>query len=235
MRLLGMILSASSVWTWIHRLGGPGLIILGLIDNSMIPLPGSVDVFVVLLAAHHRPWWPYYAVMATAGAVLGGYVTYRLAEKGGQETLEKEIGTNRAQKAYKRFERRGFSTVMIGAVMPPPFPLVPVLMAAGVMQYPRKKFLSALSIGRAIRFFALAFLARVYGTAIFGWLNQYYKPLLYTLIALASLGAIYALLYFKWYRPKRQRECQEPKKKVAVLPMPPKKPEEQDRNRRVHG
>ena len=67
MRVLLTLAPASSLWTWLHRLGGPGLILLGLADNSAIPLPGSMDVFVILLAAHHPAWWPYYAFMEVVG------------------------------------------------------------------------------------------------------------------------------------------------------------------------
>lgn len=190
---------------WLLGLGGPGLIVIGLIDNSVIPIPGGMDVFTILLTAHHRSWWVYYGAMATAGAVIGGYLTYRLAKKGGKEGFEKKIGKPRAQKVYKKFGKGGFSTVVIGSVLPPPFPLVPVLMAAGVMQYSRRKFLAALTIGRGIRFFGLALLGRFYGTAIVGWMSRYYKPFLYVLIALAVLGAVTALLYFKWYRPKQKK------------------------------
>jgi membrane protein DedA with SNARE-associated domain len=77
-------------------------------------------------------------------------------------------------------------------------------MAAGVMQYPAKKFLAALTIGRGIRFFAVALLGKIYGTAIVEWFGRYYKPILYIFIALGVLGGIGALLYFKWYRPKHQ-------------------------------
>ena len=107
---------ADSVWKWIHRLGGPGLILLGIADNTpFISAPaGSVDVFVILLSAHRHEWWAYYAFMATVGEVLGGYLTYRLAEKGGQQTLEKKVGKPRAEKIYKRFEKRGFMTVFTG-------------------------------------------------------------------------------------------------------------------------
>lgn len=201
---VGLILDRSGWWNWLLHLGGPGLIVVGLIDNSVIPIPGSMDVFVVLLSANHREGWIYYALMATAGAVLGGYVTYRLARKGGKESLEKKIGKNRAQKVYQKFDRGGFSTVLVGSILPPPFPMVPVLMAAGVLQYSRKHFLTALGIGRGIRFFALAFLGHVYGTAIIGWLTRYYKPFLYVLITLAVLGTLGTVLYFKWYKPKRE-------------------------------
>lgn len=212
---------ANPIWTWLHRLGGPGLILLGIVDNSMVPLPGSTDVFVILLTAHNRPWWPYYAVMATIGAVVGGYLTYRLGEKGEEETLEKKIGKKQAEKVYERFRKRGFLSVALGAIMPPPFPMVPLLLAAGAMHYPRRKFLVSLSLGRGVRFFTLAFLSHLYGKAIIGWLNRYYQPLLYTLIALAVVGGLGALVYFKWYRPKRQRE--ERRRGVEQFPIPHRK------------
>jgi membrane protein YqaA with SNARE-associated domain len=196
----------SPVWTWIHRLGGFGLILLGLADNSAVPLPGSMDVFTILLSAHNRPWWPYYALMATAGSVLGGYITYRIAQKGEKELLEKKIGKKRAEGVYKKFEKHGALWVFTGAILPPPFPIVPVLMAAGALQYPRKKFLTALLAGRGVRYFAEAYVGHIYGKAIINFLSQYYKPVLYGLIGLAVLGAIGALIYLKWYRPKKQKE-----------------------------
>lgn len=204
MATFSFILFRSAMGTWALRLGGPSLIVVGLIDSSVIPIPGGMDVCTILLSAHRREWWLYYGAMATLGAVVGGFVTYRLAKKGGKHELEKKIGKTQAEKVYKRFEKRGFTAVLLGSVIPPPFPMVPVLMAAGIMQYPPKKFLSALSIGRGIRFFAVAFLGRLYGTAIVGWLSHYYKPFLYVLIALGVLGGFAILLYFKWYRPKHQ-------------------------------
>jgi len=230
MRTLLLALFSDSIWNWLHRLGGPGLILLGVADNSIVPLPGSMDVFVILLSAHEPAWWPYYGFMGTVGAVLGGYITYRLAEKGGEETLEKKIGKQRAQKVYKRFEKHGFATVSIGAVLPPPVPIVPFLMAAGVLRYPTKKFLFALSVGRGIRFFAVAYLGHIYGDAIIGWLSQYYKPLLYALIGLGILGGIAALLYFKWYRPRRQKEERKRGEPVEQFPLPGHHPDKQNKS-----
>ncbi len=215
-----LYLIALSLANWIHRLGGPGLILLGLVDNSVVPLPGSMDVFTILLAANHRAWWPYYGFMATVGAVIGGYLTYRMAEKGGEETLEKKVGKQRVQKVYKRFEKRGFSTIMIGSVLPPPVPIVPFLMAAGVMQYPRRKFLAALALGRGIRFFAVAYLGHVYGKEIISFFSRYKDPVLYSLIALGGLAGVGALLYFKYYRPKRRAEEKRRGEPVEELPIP---------------
>ena len=200
---------------WVLHLGGIGLIPLGLLDNSVVPLPGSMDVATILLAARDRELWFYYAAMATVGAMIGGYLTYRLAKKGGKESLEKKFGKKRIDKVYKEFEKGGFSTVFIGSMLPPPFPMVPVLMAAGVMQYSRQRFLVALALGRGIRFFAIALLSSIYGTAIVGWLGRYYQPLLYMLIAFAVLGALGALVYFKWYRPRHGASPEMQKQKAA--------------------
>ncbi len=55
MHLLAIILlvSKKSALRWLIHLGGPSLILLGLVDNSVIPLPGSTDIVTILLAAHH--------------------------------------------------------------------------------------------------------------------------------------------------------------------------------------
>ena len=71
MPALSAILVETGLWRWILRLGGPGLILVGLIDNSVIPIPGGMDIFVILLTAHRREWWWYYAIMETLGAVVG--------------------------------------------------------------------------------------------------------------------------------------------------------------------
>jgi len=213
-----------------HRLGGPGLILLGLADNApFVSAPaGSVDVFVILLSGHRPEWWAYYAFMAALGEVLGGFLTYRLAEKGGQETLEKKVGKPRAEKIYKHFEKRGFMTVLTGSILPPPFPFTPVLMAAGIMQYPRKEFLSALTAGRGVRFFAEAYFGRIYGQQMIGFFSRHYRPVMYVLIALAVTAGIGAVVYFKWYRPKAQREERERGKPVEEFPVPGRHPRHGD-------
>jgi membrane protein YqaA with SNARE-associated domain len=150
--ILSHFVVSDSVWKWIHGLGGPGLILLGLSDNTpfVSAPPGSVDVCVILLAAHRPEWWAYYAFMTTVGEVLGGYLTYRLSKKGGKQTLERKVGKQRAEMVYRGFEKFGSITVLAGALLPPPFPFTSVLMTAGVMQYPRKKFLPALMVGCAL-------------------------------------------------------------------------------------
>jgi membrane protein YqaA with SNARE-associated domain len=207
-----LLASKRNALRWLIHLGGPGLILLGLADNSLIPLPGSTDVVTILLAAHHREPWFYYAIMATAGAVLGGYLTYRMARKGGKETLEKRFSKKNAAKFYAIFERWGFVAVAIPAILPPPFPIVPMLLAAGAMQYPTRKFLTALAVGRGIRYTILAYLGYHYGRHIVKFFALYYWPVLIALIAFSALGGLYGL-----YEYKRRQNNNSPKAEVPKV------------------
>jgi len=59
--------AARGVWQWILRLGAFGFIPLGIADASVVPLPGSMDILMIALAAAHREWWLYYAVIGYCG------------------------------------------------------------------------------------------------------------------------------------------------------------------------
>ena len=191
---IALLVSKKSALRWLIHLGGPSLIALGLLDNSVIPLPGSMDVVTILLAAHHREPWIYYAMMATAGAL-----TRRLphlshgAQRRERKLCERRFSKKKADKIYAIFDRWGFAAVAIPALLPPPFPIVPMLLAAGAMQYPTRKFLAALAVGRGIRYSILAYLGAHYGRSIV----KFFAPVLLmpTLITLIAFS-VSALCYW---------------------------------------
>ena len=85
--------------------------------------------------------------------------------------------------------------------------MVPVLLAAGALRYPRKKFIAALSLGRGIRYFLIAGRGSLYGKQITAFFARYYKPALLILIGLAVLGGILTLLeYLRSRRRRRERQ-----------------------------
>jgi membrane protein YqaA with SNARE-associated domain len=191
-----------SIWSWLERLGGVGLILLGLADNSVVPMPGSMDVLTIILSAHQKDWWPYYAAMATIGGVVGGYVTYALGRKGGKEALEKKLQKRKAEKVYKTFNKHGFWSLFVPALLPPPVPFSPFLIAAGALKYSRRKFFVAVGTARAIRYCALGYFGSRYSKQILGIFQKYYKPMFWSLLGLAILGGLVAAFY-AW---KRKRE-----------------------------
>ena len=202
MLLLTHLLVAVPIWRRLRSLGGLGLVLLGIADNSVIPLTGSMDVLTIWLAARHREPWPYYALMATLGAVIGGYITYSLARKGGEQAMERKLSKKRAAQVCKAFGRWGFAAVAIPALLPPPFPFVPFLLAAGAMQYSRKKFLAALALGRGVRYSIVAAIGFVYGRHILRFFARYNKLAVGILIGLAILGATLTLVQYFRYRNK---------------------------------
>src|SRR5215475_13157554 len=96
--LLHPALLVARSWATLERMGGPGLLVLGVADNSIVPLTGSMDVLTIWLAARHHHPWLYYALMATIGATIGGYITYALARKGGKEAFERKFPKQGVQK-----------------------------------------------------------------------------------------------------------------------------------------
>ena len=194
---------ARSLRRWIFHLGGLGFIPLGLIDSSVFPLPGSMDVLTIILSAHNQELWLYYALTATAGSVMGGYVTYRLARKGGKETLERKFSAKTLNKTYSLFARWGFGAIAIIALLPPPAPMVAFMLAAGAMQYSVQKFLLALTLGRTIRYSLLAFLAARYGRHVLTIISRHVHPVHIAIIGL--IAAVVAVLIFILARKRKER------------------------------
>jgi membrane protein YqaA with SNARE-associated domain len=197
--------AARSVRRWLFHLGGLGLIPLGVLDSSIIPLPGSMDVVTIVLSSRQVDWWPYYALMATSGSVLGGFVTYRLARKGGKETLERKVSRRRADKIYEIFGRWGFSAIAISALLPPPAPMVPFLLAAGAMQYPVRKFLAALTLGRVVRYTILAYLAARYGREVIAFFTEHGHAVAWVVVGLLIVVAV-AVILFIFLRKTNKRK-----------------------------
>lgn len=193
-----------AAWSWLYSLGGFGLILLAFLDNSVLPLPGSMDLLTIVLAAHHPGWWWYYALMATVGSMLGAYPTYRLGRKGGKESLEKKVSPERQKKVYAKFERYGAWAIVVPALIPPPFPLSPFLAAAGALRLPLRKFFGALALARGIRYLLVAWLGAHYSKQLLGFFSRYYRTILWAGIALGVLSGLAALGAWWWHKRKQR-------------------------------
>jgi membrane protein YqaA with SNARE-associated domain len=195
--------AAQSVRRWLYHLGGIGLIPVGLLDNSPIPVPGAMDVATIVLCLRDDSLWSYYGLMATLGSVIGGYVSYRLARKGGKEALERRFSPARVDRVCAIFGRWGFGAIAIPALLPPPVPMVPFLFAAGAMQYPAGKFLLALAVGRLIRYMGEAYLSARYGRRIIASIAKHAHPAVVGIIV--ALAAAAAVVWYFWWGKKRKK------------------------------
>jgi membrane protein YqaA with SNARE-associated domain len=213
-----MFLLVGTLGAWLEKLGGLGLVLLGFADNSVVPMPGSMDALTIVLSAHQKALWPYYAVMATIGGVLGGYMTYALGAKGGEASLEKKLSKKKAERIQKIFNKYGFFSLFVPALLPPPVPFSPFLLVAGVMKYSKRNFFIAVGSARAIRYSLLAWLGSKYSKQIFGFFHRYYGPVFWVLIVLTVIGGVAALVW-AWKRKRDGKpvipDFKEPKAKLA--------------------
>lgn len=179
-------------------MGMAGLFLLAALDSSIVPLPvpGATDILLILLAArqHH---WILMAVVATAGSVVGGGMTYHLGKVGGMHTLEKRVPKRQLGRITGWTERNGFLAVALPAILPPPMPLTPFLLAAGVLKVKQKTFYSAFTLSRAIRHGVAAWLGYRYGRHILRVWNSFSQrwstPLLVVLWTVVIAGAAWGI------------------------------------------
>src|SRR5689334_13559195 len=137
----------------LRHLGATGLFFLGMLDSSPLPTFGGPDIVTAILAAGHRPLWYEYAAAATAGSVLGAYITFRLAHKAGSAYLESKFKKGRLSKFLNVFRRWGTGTLIASAAIPLPSPTSMFFAAAGASDYPKNKFLAVVSMARGVRYF----------------------------------------------------------------------------------
>lgn len=152
--------------------GGLGLVPLAILDSTVIPTFGSLDVLTVYLSARQADLWFYYASMATLGATIGSYITYKMGQRTGLDWIERKFGMRRSQQVQYALESWGSGALFVSTVAPPPCPTSLFLLAAGAFGYNMRKFFSAVSCGRAVRYGLLTAIAAHYGRSIVRYIRH---------------------------------------------------------------
>lgn len=152
-----------TLFTTLRHLGAAGLFFLAIVDSSPLPTFGGPDILTAILAASHRPLWYEYAACATAGSVLGAYLTFRLARTAGSAYLDKKFKKGRLSKFLKLFRQWGTGTLIASTAIPLPTPTSMFFAAAGAGNYPLGRFIAIVTVCRGVRYFGIAFIAGHYG------------------------------------------------------------------------
>ena len=190
--------SPSTTFTLIRHLGGIGLLPLAILDSSIIPTFGSLDLLTAWLAAHNADLWAYYAAMSTVGSLIGAYFTYRLGVRSGRSWIARKIGEKRAEPVRLALEHWGSGAIFVSTIAPPPFPTSWFFLAAGAFHHPAKKFFSAVTLGRTLRYLLVTLLAAHYGRRFLRVARHPENYLIASLIITAALILItVVLLYFR--------------------------------------
>lgn len=168
--------------------GGIGLFGIAFLDSFVLSFPLLMDLLVIELSLLNRHRMPYYAAMATSGSLCGATALYFLARKGGEKLFNKRAG-RRAKRIRKWVDEHAFLSVFIPAILPPPFPFEPFIVAEGVFQAPLRTFLLGILAGRGLRYFAEGLLARRYGDSATQLLVHH--KLAFALIFVGLCAAVY--------------------------------------------
>lgn len=147
----------------LRYLGVSGLFFWAILDSLPLPIFGCSDILTAILAAsHHHPWYEYAAV-ATAGSLIGAFITFRLARRAGLAYLHNKFGSGRVPTILRLFERWGTGALAVSTAVPFPFPTSVFYAAAGASSYHIGKYLGVVGVCRAVRYSLLAILADHYG------------------------------------------------------------------------
>jgi membrane protein YqaA with SNARE-associated domain len=189
-----------SFFKFILSFGIVGVFLLAMIDSTcLFFLPFALDAVLIILISKNREWMPVYAFVAVAGSLAGCVITYFLLRKASQETLEKKFPKKKFNQVKKKIKENGFAGLIIASLLPPPFPFTPFVIAAAVMDLPKKKAFAAISIGRTLRYFLEGLLALLLGRQILRLLDsEPFQIFMLGLFVLAAIGT--GLSIYKWVR-----------------------------------
>ena len=184
------------------HLGGLGLLLLGILDSSFLFMPLGNDLLVIALTARHHVRMPYYAAMATAGSVIGCFVTDLICRKGGEKGIERHLSSRTVNYIERKIENRAGPALALACIMPPPFPFTPFIIVLAALQYPRAKLLGIVAGGRAVRFYVEGALAILYGRRILQLAKApALQDVVMALVAISIIGSIWSI--YSWGKRAR--------------------------------
>jgi membrane protein YqaA with SNARE-associated domain len=183
---------------WLTHLGALGLFSVAVIDSSVIPLPlpGSTDLLLLWLVAHSGDPW-LLAPCAVVGSILGGYTTWHIGRRGGEAALRHYVPARLLGRVVAWVERHRILAVFLPALLPPPIPLLPFVLASGALGVSRRRFLLVFGAARSLRYSFIAWLGVTYGRRIVrlfsGTLQKWSSPLLCVFVGLLVVGLCFVI------------------------------------------
>ncbi len=187
-------------------LGLFGVFLVSIVDSSFVPLPvpGLTDIMIVIMAARHQSWF-LLVLIASVGSAIGGYLSYQVGQSGGMAFIEKRIPARIFKRVCEWMEKHAILSVALPAILPPPMPLSPFVLAAGALKMSRKKFMTTFAISRIIRHSIAAWLGVHYGRHFLSLWNrlsaEYATPVLIVIWTAILISC--AIAFWKLYKTSR--------------------------------
>ncbi|HJU93735.1 MAG TPA: VTT domain-containing protein [Pyrinomonadaceae bacterium] len=192
---------STSIFRFFRRMGIFGLFLMSALDSSFLVLPFGNDLLLIALVSSNREGvtWIAYVLVSAIGSVIGVFVIDLLMRKTGEEGLERFLSRKRIEQVKSKIENKAFLTVFLATLIPPPFPFTPAVMTASALQLQKAKLLSAVFVGRLVRFGVEAILALYFGRQVIAFINSdVVSYIVYGLIAIAIVLSTLSLM--RWLK-----------------------------------
>jgi len=175
-----------------------GPFVLGALDASLVFfMPFGVDALVIYLAARDENLFWIYPLLAAAGSVLGAATTFWLGHKAGEVGLDRLVSRRHLDRLRCQVRDKGAIALALPAIIPPPFPLTPLVLTCGALKVDPTRFFVTFAAMRLLRFSIGAALARIYGRGILRVLeSDQFQMVVVGFIVLAVLGTIVSAVIF---------------------------------------
>jgi membrane protein YqaA with SNARE-associated domain len=159
------ILEAIAAWlrATLEPLGGIGLMLIAVCDSSFISLPEMNDILLMTFSIGNPSRMLELATLTTLGSVIGCSLLYSVGRKGGEAFLRRRFSDEKMLRVRNWYQKYGVLAVIVPSLLPPPTPFKIFVLSAGAFGISWPRFLTAVAIGRGIRYFSEGFLAVVYG------------------------------------------------------------------------
>lgn len=201
--------------------GLAGLFFVSVVDSSFVPLPvpGVTDIMVVVMAAQHANLFLLIG-LASAGSALGGYLSYKVGHSGGMAFLEKHVPRRLFKRVTGWMESHAILSVALPAVLPPPMPLSPFVLAAGALNMSERTFLTTFTVSRTLRHAAAAAIGIHYGASVLHIWNMFTRK--YAVAILSTIwGAILisvGIALYKLWKISRSMKREDAEKHTKEYP-----------------
>ena len=168
------IFSAISDWLQVTLLpyGGVGLMLLAICDSSFLSLPEVNDILLMTFSMERPDQMVLYATLTTIGSLVGCAMLYSVGRSGGEAFLRKRFSDTRLARIEQWYSKYGMLAVIIPSLLPPPTPFKIFVLSAGTFGISWPRFLTAVAVGRSLRYFSEGILAVVYGASAIEFVQE---------------------------------------------------------------
>ncbi len=177
-----------------HRHALPALATVSFVESSVFPIPPDALMIPMILARPKKAWT--IALVTTLASVFGGllgyWIGFALFESVGRYVLELYGKSDAFDEFAVRYNAWGAWAVLIAGVTPFPFKVITIASGATALSLP--VFIVSAVAARALRFFLVAAILRVYGQRARDFIERR-LGLVFTVATVLLFAGFYATKY----------------------------------------